>query len=328
MPDSSTTALANPLTTRMKSKRRKFLFILLALLALWLLVGFLATMPVVGNHPFWRRMRATPADFVLPAEDVSFKSTDGIPLRAWFIPAEGAARGTVIVAHGIDGNRSDMLPRALFLYRNHYNTLVVDLRGHGDSGGNYATPGYVEAYDILGAVSYLRQTRHQPGPIAVLGHSYGAVAALYAASLSRQITAVVADSAYISFENMMRRATILLAQDPERSYWDRLGLRLAGSRIAEWIVLPVYYLRTGVWPSSREADVLNAIPAIGNRPILFIAGQRDRICPPENTRQMYDSALSPHKALLIVPNAEHDTTFVTDPSLYSDTVVRFLNSAL
>jgi len=206
--------------------------ILLALLLIWVTVGFLATMPIVGNHPFWRRMRARPQDFVLKAQDVSFRSTDGIPLRAWFIAAEGTPRATVILAHGIDGNRSDMLPRAWFLFRDHYNTLVVDLRAHGDSGGNYATTGYMEAFDIQGAISYLRRSRPDRGPIILFGHSYGAVAALYAASQSPDVAAVISDSAYISFENMMRRATTLLAQDPERSYWDRLGLRLAGLRLA------------------------------------------------------------------------------------------------
>jgi hypothetical protein len=39
---------------------------------------------------------------------------------------------------------------------------------------------------------------------------------------------------------------------------------------------------------------------------------------------MYDSARSPEKVLLIVPNAEHDTT---NPQLYESTVVGFLDKA-
>ena len=313
-------------TARRVHKLKWLGYILLALFVLWIVAGYLATMPIVGNHPFWRRMRATPQDFVLNAEDVSFSSTDGIPLRAWFLPALGASRATVILAHGIDGNRSDMLPRAWFLVRDGYDVLDVDLRAHGLSGGNYATPGYMEAFDILGAVSYLRLSRRQRGPIVVFGHSYGAVAALYAASQSSDITAVIADSAFISFENMMRRATTLLAQDPERSYWDRLGLRLAGSRAAELAVIPIYYLRTGVWPSSKKADALIAIPEI-KCPILFISGEKDRICPPDNTRLMYDAAANPEKEFLIVPNAEHDSTYATAPHVYEECVVRFLQRA-
>jgi len=232
-----------------KMKPKRLGYIVLGIFVIWFLVGYLATMPVVGNHPFWRQMRAQPRDFGLKAEDEYFPSDDGILLHAWYIPAEGASRGTLILAHGIDGNASDMLPRAWFLARDHYDSLVIDLRAHGRSAGNYATPGYMEARDILGSLSYLRHGRHDGGPIAVFGHSYGAVAGLYAAAKTPDIAAVIADGAFISFEKMMRRATILLSQDPDRSYFDRLGLEVAGTRAAEWAVLPIYFLRTQVWPA-------------------------------------------------------------------------------
>jgi uncharacterized protein len=305
---------------------KRLSYVVPAFVVLWGLVGYLATIPVVGNHPDWRKLRARPEDFGLKAKDVSFSSRDGILLRGWFIPAQGVARGTVILAHGIDGNRSDMLPRASFLVRDHYDTLLVDLRGHGESGGNYAAPGYLEALDILGAVLYLRGGGRSP--IVAMGHSYGAVAALYAAAQSPEIAVVIADSAFISFEDMRTRATTLLANDPERSLFTRLGLRLADSRAAELAVLPIFYLRTGVWVDSRKANALLVIPRIGQRPILFIAGERDEICPPENTRRMYNAALSPDKSLLIVPDATHDSTYATDPQLYESAVVQFLERAL
>ncbi len=305
---------------------RRFTYVVLAVVVVWGLVGYLATIPVVGNHPYWRKLRAQPEDFGLTAEDVSFLSQDRIPLKGWFIPARGEARGTVILAHGINGNRSDMLPRASFLVRDGYNTLLVDLRDHGESSGNYATPGYMEALDILGAVSALR-AKDKRGPIVALGHSYGAVAALYAAAQSPDIDAVIADGAFVSFEGMMKRATVLLSEDPQGSFWARLGLRLAGTRAAELIVIPVYYLRTGVW-ASRKADTFVAIRRIGQRPILFISGERDEICPPENARRMYDAALSPDKALLIVPDATHDATYTTAPQLYESAVVGFLKRVL
>lgn len=302
-------------------------YIVLALGALWGLVGYLATVPIVGYHPHWRQLRARPDDFGLKAEEVAFPSLDGIPLRGWYIPALGVARGAVILVHGIDGNRSDMLPRASFLVRDPYNTLLIDLRGHGESGGDYAAPDYLEALDILGAVAYLR-SRGQRALIVVLGHSYGAVAALYAAAQSPDIAAVIADSPYISFADMRSRATTLLANDPEKSFWARLGLRLADSRAAELVVLPIFYLRTGVWVDTRRADALLTIPRIGRRPILFISGTRDAIAPPENARRMYDAALGPDKSLLIVPDATHDSTYETDRQRYEYTVKHFLGKVL
>ena len=187
-----------------------------------------------------------------------------------------------------------MLSRASFLVRDHYNTLLIDLRDHGKSGGTYAGPGYMESRDIVGALNFLH-SRGDNGKIAVMGHSYGAVAALYAAAHSPGFAGVIADGAYISFTDMVSRASLLLAEDPERSIWERLGLRLAGFRFTISLVKPVYYLRTGIWLDGEKANALAAISRIGSRPILFISGEDDGICPPQNARRMYDDALSPEK---------------------------------
>lgn len=161
-----------------------------------------------------------------------------------------------------------------------------------------------------------------------MGHSYGAVAALYAAAQSSDVAAVISDSAFISFGDMVKRATTLLSEDPERSFWERLGLRLARFQVTEWAVRPIYYLRTGVWLEGKRANALAAISRIGRRPILFIAGEKDEICPPQNARRMYDAAFSHEKRILVVPNAEHDSTYSTAPQLYESAVVDFLQEAL
>ena len=203
-----------------KIRSRRIILIPAAFIALSVVVGFLATIPVTGNHSYWRTFRALPGDFGLKAEDVSFLSQDGIPLKGWYIRTQGVSLGTVIVVHGINGNRSDMLSRAAFLVRDNYNTLLVDLRDHGESGGNYAGPGYMESRDILGALKYL-QNRGQTGPIAAMGHSYGAVAALYATAQSPEIAAVIADGAY----ETGRRAARSLQSRLSNGYFARQDVR-------------------------------------------------------------------------------------------------------
>jgi uncharacterized protein len=304
---------------------RRVVYVVITVIVLWMVTGYLATIPVVGHHTYWRTFRARPEEFGLKSRDVSFWSLDGIQLRGWYIPAAGSARGTVVISHGINGNRSDMIPRAAFLVRDHYNALLLDLRDHGESGGKYAGPGYIEALDVVGAVNYLEALGEQP-PIVALGHSYGAVASLYAAAYAPRVAAVIADSAYLSFEDMVQRATSLLAQDPERSFGERLGLRIAGFRGVETAVIPIYYLRTGVWMDRQKANSLRAIALIGTRPVLFIAGAQDKICPPDNARVMYQATLSRRKQLLIVPGAEHDSTYTTSPKLYESTVIQFLDA--
>src|SRR5215469_17120326 len=78
------------------------------------------------------------------------------------------------------------------------------------------------------------------------------------------------------------------SQDPERSFWERFGLRLAGFRGVEWAVKPIYYVRTGIWLSREETNTQAPISQLGTRPILFISGEKDEICPAQNARIMFN----------------------------------------
>src|SRR5713226_2107323 len=241
------------------------------------------------------------------------------------------AGGAVILAHGRDANRSFMLSRARFLVMHGYNAFPIDLRGHGESGGRYMTPGVLEALDILGAVDAARH-RGDAGPFVALGHSSGAVASLQAAARSPEIAAVIADGAFISPDRALERATEIVGRDAAAPFAEKLALRTAnwllhsswGRAYIDW----AFYERTGMRIEPHDADALPAIARIGARPVLFIVGAQDAIAPPDDARQMYEAALSPAKALLVVPGAGHNTTYGTAPALYETQVLQFLVKAL
>lgn len=302
---------------------------LAVLVAAVVAAGYLATMQVVGHvAPVFK---SVPADYGLHADVVSFQSLDGIDLRGWWIPAQGTARATVILAHGDGGNRSSMLSRAAFLAANGYNAFPIDLRAHGESSGNYMTPGYLEALDILGAVEAAKHSG-QAGPFVAFGHSYGARASLWSGARSNDIAAVIADAAFISVYATLKREADRVGSDPNASFAMRIGMRtanaLAQSSWARAFMETAYNFRTGARLPSQFDDVMPAVSQIGKRPILFIVGDRDPIAPPEDSHRMYDVAQSPMKAILVVAGADHNSTFTTDPHLYETRVLDFLNAGL
>jgi pimeloyl-ACP methyl ester carboxylesterase len=187
---------------------RSIVALLAVLILFYGMAGYLFSASYIGENPRWRGINRGPRDFGLQGDTVSFRSEDDIALKAWWIPAEAEARGSIIVAHGVDHTRKVMLPRARFLVRGGYNVLAVDLRGHGESAAQYASPGYLEARDILGAIRYIR-SRKENTPIGVLGVSYGAVAALLAASQSGHIVAVVADGLIRPAKTCLRTSTAI-----------------------------------------------------------------------------------------------------------------------
>jgi pimeloyl-ACP methyl ester carboxylesterase len=293
--------------------------------------GYIGSSQAIGNHPEWRKMLETPGDYQLRAEVVAFPSTDGIRLKAWWLPAQmpGEAEvlqptqalplANVILAHGRDDNRSGMLPRAVFLVRNGYNVLDVDLRNHGESEGNYITPGYLEALDILGGVAHLRE-RREKGPIVVLGFSYGAVAALHAAAQCSDISAVIADSAFISTSDILKN----VANRKEIPLKYKIGIWFARLPLLDRSSDLVFRLRTGVELERTKASAVSAVERIREQPILFISGEGDWLAPTENARRMYLEAHNPQKALLVVPGAGHNATYRAAPQLYEARVLDFL----
>jgi pimeloyl-ACP methyl ester carboxylesterase len=319
---------------RAKRVRKLPLIVLFSVLGFYAAAGYIGTSEAFGEHPEWRKMVATPEDHGLRAEVVSFSSTDGVALKAWWIPAQvaGGAAGketagtssqpTVILAHRRDNNRSHMLPRASFLVHHGYNVLDVDLRCYGESQGKFITPGYLEALDILGAVNFLRR-RIELGPLAVPGHSYRAVAALHAAAQSSEVAAVISDSAFMATSDILKR----VAHNKDLPWKVRLGVWFARAPLLDRSANLVFEFRTGMTLDRNKIGALSAVNLI-HQPVLFISGERDWLAPPENARLMLEAASNAQSRLFIVPGAGHSTTYKAAPQQYEAAVLSFLKQTL
>ncbi len=281
---------------------------------------------MIGENSRWRGMNRGPQDFGLKGEVVSFRSQDGISLKAWWLPAQGTPQGNIIIAHGIDHTRQVMLPRASFLVRGGYNVLAVDLRGHGESVAQYASPGYLEARDILGAVQYIR-ARGEHEPLGVLGVSYGAVAALLAAAQSREISAVIADGAFPTGKDVFDNINRYFVHDRGSKLWLRALFLIASCPGVPRAVTLVYYARTGIYLGPELVSVLPSASQI-RIPVLMISGERDWIVPTEQVRRILAALPTERKSLVVIPNAVHDTTYSAAPTLYKNTVLTFLDNNL
>ena len=89
-----------------------------------------------------------------------------------------------------------MTARAAALHARGFAVLMIDLRKHGESGGDHFTFGAKERWDVLAAVDWLQKRGFKVG---VLGVSLGAVSAAGAAADPEggaNIRALVLDSAF------------------------------------------------------------------------------------------------------------------------------------
>lgn len=119
-------------------------------------------------------MRA-PADYGMAYEETWFPSMDGVPLEAWFIPADSDR--LLIINHPMTCNRYgfpghlpeykqyfggfevNFLPELRALHDAGYNILTYDLRNCGRSGegnGGISGLGLLECRDVVGSVRHAR----------------------------------------------------------------------------------------------------------------------------------------------------------------------------
>ena len=84
---------------------------------------------------------------------------------------------TVVLVHGLGGNRTDWLPTTKRLLANH-RVVMVDLPGHGDS------PTLPDPFSLAAAAAQLDAVLAQQNPEStiVVGHQFGGVVALLEAS--------------------------------------------------------------------------------------------------------------------------------------------------
>jgi uncharacterized protein len=278
---------------------------------LGLLVAILAALGLYGAEQLTRPRRSEVDDTAdrwgLPEpRHVDLTARDGVPLAGWWFrhPRAGAS---VIVAHGHGCNKASSLWVAAELFPR-FDVLLLDLRGHGQSGGERTSVGFLERLDILAAVDWLDAELGER-PIGVLGISMGGATAILAAGLEERprIGAVVADSAFA------RLRSPVLAAICERGYPRAVSPVLAWSvcTIAGWQVR-----------ARRALDPIDVVDRLAPRPLLIIHGEADVLTPVDNAYALYERAGQP-KELWVAPGIEHARVAESDMRTYGDRVRAF-----
>ncbi len=262
-----------------------------------------------GTRPMDLELTSSPADYGLPFEEVTFPSPDGVLISAWFLPG-GNRQAVVACGHGLFRSRREVLDRAAFFRRQGYDTLVFDFRRHGKSGGERVTLGYEERRDFEGAVEFLRKKRPE-APVVLYGVSMGAAAALLAARETPEVAAVVADSPFLNIEHTVVHHVNLIFGLPRFPFASELLLFL------EW--------RGGF--DRKDFDLEAAARALGDRPVLVIAGAEDQRMPPELQKRVAAAAKSPLSRFVIFEGAGHGAAYRTATEDYEKEVLSFLERA-
>lgn len=266
-----------------------------------------------------------PGAFGLAFETLRIGSENGRSLHAWFIPAAGRAAGAgaaasagvaadeavapaVVVMHGWGGNAALMLPLARPLHEAGYATLFVDARCHGasDDDSFASLPRFAE--DAEHAFAWLAaQPAVDAARIALLGHSVGAGAVLFAASRTPQVAAVVSVAAFSHPAAMMRR-WLAARHIPEKP---------VGRYILDYVQKTIGHRFDDIAPVATIARI--------RRPVLLVHGADDAVVPIDEAMQIY-AMRGDTPVELMTLTGDHES--FADLEHHVGRLVAFLNRAL
>jgi pimeloyl-ACP methyl ester carboxylesterase len=244
------------------------------------------------------------ASFPGRPETVQFE-VPGLGTReAWFFPGLRGAP-TIVLCHGYESSRGELLTLVSALQDHQYNVFVFDFAAHGANPG-ITTFGYREAdelrtaIDVLAARNDIDVTR-----FGFWGYNLGAYAALREAEGDKRIRALVLDSVYDQPDQMVKVGV-------ERN---GLGSFPFMIRSAELSFRYLNYDHRDDPPLSKKLLALTGVP------MLFIQAVDD----PELaaiTRQMFLKAPEPREQA-IIPHGNFVGMNDDDKRTYENRVVSF-----
>ena len=228
-----------------------------------------------------RQLQHTPAELSLQYQDVFFAAADGTQLHGWFLPAQGAVKGTVLHLHGNAANIGDHVWAVRWLPAAGYQVLTFDYRGYGRSQGGPSLAGAQQ--DIDAALGFLLQRSDvAPKQVVVLAQSLGGAMGIYNLAHSpwrNQVRLLVVDSAFSSYQGIARE-------------------KMAGL----WLTWPLQWLPFLLLSDDYAAQ--QSVARLTPIPVLFIHGTGDEVVPAHHSEQLYAAANSP-KTLWLLPNVPH-----------------------
>ena len=234
----------------------RLLILVIVLLVVLVGVGGAVTYYVITRQS--GQEAVTPQSYLLSSYvPLNFTDRSGGEHEGWLLL--GLRRAPVIIlSHGYNSNRSDLLSLGAILRDNHYNVYVFNYHGP-KAKESYSSLGPRQAADLLAAIDTVtRQPEVNSKRVGLFGISVGAYASLVAAEGNPKVKALVVDSVYPAPEQMF-----------DLQIDDLLGGSSKLFRALTEAEFRLTMLRTKWAPMSAN------LPRLEGTPKLFIVGRDD-----------------------------------------------------
>ncbi|MFN2364363.1 MAG: alpha/beta hydrolase [Halarsenatibacteraceae bacterium] len=248
-------------------------------------------------------------------EKVELDSTSGdhvIPAD-YILADDNKNNDTVILVHGLGGNRVAVYPQARMFLENGYNVLAYDQRSSGENMAEHNTFGYLESNDLKDSVNYVREIIDNNLKLGVWGNSFGgATAGIYAGQdhADENLDFIILDSAISNQRDMISQ---------------QLEQQFGSSALREYMLfVGDLFTRFRLGYSYAEADVTNHIKDT-ELPVMLIYSRADQVTPYYMAEDIYNSIQHDKKEIFTVEGRSHETVYWDNLIEYETRVISFIN---
>ncbi|MDI6402137.1 alpha/beta hydrolase [Balneolaceae bacterium ANBcel3] len=233
-----------------------------------------------------REITTTPQDRGLDYEDVKLKTSDGIMIHGWYVPAS-QDRATLLFFHGNAGNVSHRMESITLFHELGLNVLIIDYRGYGNSKGTPSEKGTYE--DARAAWNFLTQVKDKkPESIILFGRSLGGGIASWLATQT-QPAALVLEASFTSAPDLASEL---------------------------YPFLPVNLLMHIRYPVLKHIANTDA-------PVMVLHSKNDEIIPFHHGKRLYEEASEPKRWLEM--RGGHNDGFIETGDVYITAWEQFIS---
>ncbi len=251
-------------------------------------------------------------DIAPQAIDFEVKTSDNIDISGWLFKNNEAAC-VILLVPGIHQNRisGDYGGQGIaqLALASGYGVAMYDPRGSGFSGGNTLGFGSTEVNDVNSVTQYLADQGYAKENIALIGSSLGAITTLQNLDQTKELGALVVDSAATSIQPIIER-------------------EMLKEGIPSFLNPGVFFVSKVIYGADIGSVVpIEKVAKYSSKPILFIHGVKDSFIPFSNSEELVKASGDQSK-LVVFQNADHVQSFKTDPELFETEVFSYLSSQM
>jgi alpha-beta hydrolase superfamily lysophospholipase len=251
-----------------------------------------------------------PADLGMEYSDISVLTADNQKLRGWYISSGDTNANSILVLHDWNESKILKLNFAKQMHDRGFNIMLIDLRAHGNSGGNNFSPGILSVSDVkvmLDTLLAIPYSNH----VAIFGSGLSSGIALQSALYDGRADALVLQCPFNSFSEWVQKYS--------RRKWG------AGS----FIFHPVLQRKMEDLMLMPLKDFnLAEIGSFVETPMLLVAAGEDDLYKSIDSYAVYDSSRAEKKDLILVRKATHENIELEGGEYYFNTIGAFINGVL